>query len=94
VTLALNNGLKIVMPLPAHMTECLMEEIQRPNRLSRSTCAKFVNGEFVTIDMQKVVAMHVSGPPDAEWVETKQAPVIYESSSEPERYRVECKCGA
>jgi hypothetical protein len=94
VTLALNNGLKIVMPLPVHMTECLMEEIQRPNRFSRSICAKFVDGEFVAIDMQEVVAMHVSGLPNADWIETKQAPVIYESSSEPERYRVECKCGA
>ena len=94
VTLALNNGLKIVMPLPAYMTECLMEEIQRPNRFSRSICAKFVDGEFVAIDMQEVAAMHVSGLPDAEWVEIKQAPVICETSSEPERYRVECKCGA
>jgi hypothetical protein len=95
VTLALNNGLKFIMPLPAHMTECLIEEIQRPNRFSRSICAKFVDGEFVAIDMQEVVAMRVSGLPDADWIETKQAaPVIYESIGEPERYRVECKCGA
>jgi hypothetical protein len=95
VTLALKNGIKTVMSLPEHMTECLMEEIQRPNRFSRGICAKFVDGEFVAIDMQEVVAMRVSGLPDAEWIEAKQvAPVIYETSGEPERYRVECKCGA
>jgi hypothetical protein len=94
VTLVLNNGLKIVMSLPEHMTECLIEEIQRPNRLSRSICAKFVEDEFVAIDMQEVVGMSVSGMPEINWAERiKQAPMIYETSGEPERYRVECKCG-
>lgn len=94
VALALNNGLKIIMPLPAHMTECLMEEIQRPNRFSRSICAKFVDSEFVAIDMQEVVAMRVSGLPDAEWIKPQPILPVYEFTSEQERYRVECKCGA
>ncbi|MCC5468118.1 hypothetical protein [Pelosinus baikalensis] len=44
-----------------------MEELKRPSRFSRSICAKFVEGEFVAIDMQEVVAMSVSGIADIEW---------------------------
>ncbi|MCC5464490.1 hypothetical protein [Pelosinus baikalensis] len=50
-----------------HMTEYFMEEIKRPNRFSRSICTKFVEDEFVAIDMQEVVAMHVPGLADIEW---------------------------
>jgi hypothetical protein len=50
-----------------HMTECFMEEIKCPRRFSRSICTKFVEDEFVAIDMQKVVAMHVSGLAAIEW---------------------------
>jgi hypothetical protein len=94
VTLALKNGIKTVMSLPEHMTECLIEEIQRPNRFSRSICAKFVDGEFVAIDMQEVVAMHVSGLPEEEWIKPQPTYPVYEFTTEQERYRVECKCGA
>jgi hypothetical protein len=94
VTLALNSGIKINMPLPVHMTKCLMEEIQRPNRLARSICAKYVDGEFVAIDMQEVGAIHVSGLPDEEWIRPQPVLPVYEFTTEQERYRVECKCGA
>lgn len=94
VTLVLNNGLKTVMNLPKHMTECLIAEIKRPSRFSRSICAKFVDDEFVAIDMQEVVAMHVSGLADVEWSQPRALQTQSISTNEQERYRVECSCGA
>lgn len=94
VTLVLNNGLKIVMHLPTHMIECLIAEIKRPSRFSRSICAKFVDDEFVAIDMQEVVAMHVSGLADVEWNHPREQQTQSTSTNEQERYRIECSCGA
>ncbi|SFM21828.1 frataxin family protein [Pelosinus propionicus] len=94
VTLLLNSGLKIVMHLPEHMTECLIEEIKRPSRFSRSICAKFVDDEFVAIDMQEVVGMHVSGLEDLEWAKLKPVQTQSNSTTDQERYRIECSCGA
>lgn len=94
VTLVLNNGLKIVMHLPIHMTECLIAEIKRPSRFSRSICARFVDDEFVAIDMQEVVAMHVSGLADVEWNQPRAPQMQSTSTNEQERYRIECSCGA
>ncbi|MCC5468127.1 hypothetical protein [Pelosinus baikalensis] len=94
VTLSLNRGLKIRMTLPKYMTECLMEEIKRPSRFSRSICAKFVDDEFVAIDMQEVVAMHVSGLADIEWGKPRPVQTQNTSTNEQEQYRIECSCGA
>ncbi|MCC5468576.1 DUF5651 domain-containing protein [Pelosinus baikalensis] len=94
VTLVLNHGLKTVMHLPKHMIECLITEIKRPSRFSRSICAKFVDDEFVAIDMQEVVAMRVSGLEDIEWSKPGVVQTQTTSTTEQERYRIECSCGA
>ncbi|AJQ27532.1 hypothetical protein [Pelosinus fermentans] len=80
--------------LPKHMTECLIAEIKRPSRFSRSICAKFVDDEFVAIDMQEVFAMHVSGLADIEWAKPIQVQTQSTSTTDQERYRIECSCGA
>ncbi|AIF52036.1 hypothetical protein UFO1_2489 [Pelosinus sp. UFO1] len=91
IEILLNTGEKPSMCLPARMVECLMEEIKRPNRLTRSICSQHVNDELITIDMQNVVAIHVTGLPELDWIRPQP---VYEYTTEQERYRVECKCGA
>lgn len=92
VFLGLNNGNKLEMLLPESMANKLIEDIQRP-RLSRSICARFINGEFVAIDLQEVVATRVSGLVDADWVKHQPIAPSYEFTTEQELYHVECKCG-
>lgn len=74
------------------MAAKLMEDIQRPNQ-SKSICARYIDGQFVAIDMQEVVAMQVVGLPDGDWVKPQLNVTAYEFTTEQERYRIECKCG-
>jgi len=90
VFLGLNNGNKLEIFLPETMAKNLIAESQRP-RLSRSICARYVDGEFVAIDLQEVVAMRVSGLTDADYIKTQHGQAT--SINERGRFRVECYCG-
>lgn len=87
VNLGIKNGSKLTFHLPEHMSRKLVEDMQRPNRFSRGICAQFVNGEFIAIDMQEVVAMQVAGLSELDWAKTQ-------TTVEQSRYRIECDCGA
>jgi hypothetical protein len=94
VVLGLVNGNKITLDLPKHLTSRLLEDIQRPNRLSRGICAQYIDDEFIAIDMQEVAVIQVGGLPGVEWIKPQPILPVYEFTTEQERYRVECKCGA
>jgi hypothetical protein len=93
LSLGLNNGNKLELWLPESMAKKLIADIQRP-RLSRSICARYVDGEFVAIDLQEVVAMRVSGLIDADYIRPQLVQSQANSISERGRFRVECYCGA
>ena len=94
IILGLNNGNKIVVHLPEYMTSKLIEEIQRPQRLSRGTIAKFIDNELIAVDMQEVVTMQIADFPDGSWVRPQLIEPAYEFTNERELYRIECKCGS
>ena len=94
VILGLNNGNKILLEIPQHMARKLVEDIQRPNRLSRSVCAKYVEGVFVAIDMQEVVTIQVAGLSNTDGAIIQPSVPDYEYTNERELYRIECKCGS
>lgn len=90
VNIGLASGGEFDYVLPAHMAEIMIHEIQRP-RHSRGTCAQYVGGSLVAIDLQEVVALHVDKLPPKDWVKPKEVQAV---PGQQEKYRVECKCGA
>lgn len=90
VSIGLASGGEFDYVLPAHMTEIMIREIQQP-RQYRSTCAQYVDGSLVAIDLQGVVALHVDKLPPGDWVRQK---AVSDVPGQLEKYRVECKCGA
>lgn len=68
----------------------MIKEIQQP-RHSRSTCAQYVDGRLVAIDLQEVVALHVDKLPHGDWVKPK---AVQDAPGQQEKYRIECKCEA
>jgi len=97
VTIGLASGGKLEFDLPEHLAKHLINEIKR-NKLSRGICAQHVNSEFVAIDMQEVVSLQVFGLASAELIKPQpqmpQQVVQPQNTSEPEKYWIECKCGA
>lgn len=93
VFLGLNNGNKLEMFLPESIAKNIIEEIQRP-RLSRSICAKYVDGDFVAIDLREVVVMRASGLVDAEYIKPQPLQSQTSSINDKGRFRVECYCGS
>lgn len=92
VSIGLASGGEFEYLLPARMAEIMIEEIQQP-RHSRSTCAQYISGRMIAIDLQEVVALHVDKLPHGDWVKPKvvqDLPRQYEQG----KYRIECKCGA
>ena len=92
VFLGLNNGNKLELHLPEYVTARLIEDMQRPNRLSRGICAQVIDKELTIVDMQEVVSMQIPNMPDGNWVRP-QAP-LYEFTTKQDRYRIDCKCGS
>jgi hypothetical protein len=97
VSIGLASGGEFDYILPAHITEVMIKEIQQP-RHSRGTCAQYVAGQLIAIDLQEVVTLHVDKLPQGEWVKKKTVVTANGSvspiPSEQRKYRVECKCGA
>jgi hypothetical protein len=96
VTIGLASGGEFDYVLPARMTETMIKEIQQP-RYSRGTCAQYVAGKLIAIDLQEVVTLHVDKLPQVDWLKKKAMdPVVSipPAPSKEERYRIECSCGA
>jgi hypothetical protein len=75
VSIGLASGGEFEYTQPAHMTEIMIREIQQPKH-TRSTCAQYVAGSLVAIDLQEVVALHVDKLPQGDWVKQKAAPDV------------------
>lgn len=90
VSIGLASGGEFDYVLPARMAETMIKEIQQP-RHSRSTCAQYIAGQLIAIDLQEVVALHVDNLPLGDWVKPK---TVQDVPGQQEKYRIACKCGA
>lgn len=106
--IGLANGNRLQLSLSEYMAMNLLFELQNSDSAARAICAQQIKDELLVVDMQEVITIQVKGIEEGEWRRPdtpvlKSAPSLPQSSpfvstqadnAPPERYRVECKCGA